>query len=156
MLRRLLGIVIGGVSYILLSWAIIFGPIVSGFFSGIAAGGGARRGFYIGLLSAALGFVALVAAMDAVGISVNNAVDALLIWVFVLANIFGCLLSALGGALGGMVAGAPAAAGNQRKQRPENIFHETAASVYVICPACGHSNGERDEYCRNCGKRILA
>jgi ribosomal protein L40E len=92
--------------------------------------------------------------MSAVGLYVNGVIEILLLWVFVLANLFGFLLSALGGALGGMIAGVPKPM-DRKKQQPENVFHEAAASVYVICPACGHSNGEKDEYCRNCGKRIL-
>lgn len=154
MLRRLLGIIVGAAAYVFLSWIIIVGPIVSGFISGLVAGGGGRRGFSTGLLSSAAGFLAIVALMNATGLAMNGLIEILLLGVFVLANLLGILLSAAGGALGGMVAGVPQPRDGRQKQ-PENIFQENPASVYVICPTCGHSNGEKDEFCKHCGKRIL-
>jgi hypothetical protein len=145
---------LGATTYVFLSWIIMIGPLISGFMSGLVAGGGGRRGFTTGLLSAIAGFIILVALMNAAGLEVKGVVAILLYWVFILTNLFGFLLSAVGGAIGAMIAGQPKSIGPKEPQQ-ENIFHERAAEVYVICPACGHSNREQDEFCKHCGTHIL-
>jgi hypothetical protein len=152
MLRRLAGIMLGATTYVFLSWIIIIGPFISGFMSGLVAGGGGRRGFTTGLFSAIAGFIIIVALMNAAGLEVNGIIAILLYWVFILTNLVGFLLSACGGALGAMIAGQPKA---NKRPKHEDIFPESPTEVYVICPACGHSNREQDESCRHCGTHIL-
>jgi hypothetical protein len=156
MLRVLSGVIAGSLLYTILNWVPIIGPLCSGFVAGWVARCGARRGFTVGILSAAIGFLAILYLAYSVNLRIVSIWDILLLWIFLVWNLAGFLFSGIGSTLGSALSepidllsklqrhGKTGAGGKGRD-----------AMVYVICPNCGFGNNEKNEYCSSCGKRFV-
>ncbi len=156
MLKRILAVTVGTLLYIVLNWIIIIGPLLSGFITGRIARCGLKRGFLIGILSAALGFGVLIYAINFANIGIGDPWNILLLWIFLLWNLVGLLFSGIGGALGSALSEPIDFSSSFRKHRKKRVSEkEPGTEVYVICPNCGFSNPEQNEYCNSCGTRLV-
>ncbi|MBN2014861.1 MAG: zinc ribbon domain-containing protein [Candidatus Altiarchaeota archaeon] len=153
MIRKILAITVGAAIYPLSFWILFLGPMMSGFVAGWIAKTKPKEGFILGVVSAFLGFLILVHALDVFNIGIITLSDVLFFWIFMLWNLFGFLLAGVGGVLGSLLS-KPVEALKETK-KPLKDFKEPAAEVYLVCPSCGHSNSEEDEYCKSCGTRLV-
>jgi hypothetical protein len=155
MFEKILAVAVGAFLYIILNWVIVIGPIISGFAAGRLARCKPKDGFFVGVLSAILGFCIIAYAMDFTAFRVNSLWDFLVSWIFLLWNLIGFLFSGVGGALGSLIAEPLGFFPGVRRHGRGSVVKESDPLVYVICPNCGFSNSERNEYCKSCGAKIV-
>lgn len=156
MLRKILAVIVGALLYILLNWIVILGSIASGFAAGWVARCSSKCGFLIGALSAALGFCVFLYVMKFTSLAVDTLLDFLLFWMFIIWNLVGFLFAGIGGILGSMLykpMGPLSKIRGSGGSRKSGI--EPKVDVYVICPNCGFSNSEENEYCKSCGTKLV-
>ncbi len=155
--KKITAIAVGSILYASLNWIIVLGPIIAGFASGwILKDKKIKNGFNTGVTSALLGFLIIIGFMDVTGIEITSFTDALVFWMFIAWNLLGFILCGIGGALASMFVEPIILFKELRKpKREETGDEEITGETYVICPACGYSNLEQDEYCRSCKTNIM-
>ena len=162
-LRIVAGTLVGSSLYVVLNWIPLLGP----FIVGLTAGRIARaRGFLVGFFSGIFGFAFLLFfVFPRWGISGN----VFLMWIMLLWNFVGIVLSGLGGSMGsaakrrsgfsyrfGSWGGKRSgpwggrASGLDGKKRTEKESIE-APDILVVCPKCGGSSPEGASNCNACG-----
>ena len=163
LLKILYGSLAGSLLYIPLMFLPLAGPLYAGIFAGKKAGTMPIAGFFIGVASAILGYLAWIYAIFPF---FNIRTDGLLsgiFWMLFLAwNIFCALLAGIGGMLGSILAYSEKMFSghnsNSRRNKPMETEElrepETRAPTFIICPGCGTSNQEDSTNCKNCGKDI--
>lgn len=155
MLRKIIAVALGTVLYPVLGWIIVLGPIMSGFAVGWIARCKPKEGFILGSVSAFLGFLLLMHALNVLDIDLITLSDVLVFWAFMLWNLFGFLLAGVGGVLGSILSKPMESVHEAGTQKKTVMVEESPAEVYVVCPACGHGNSEEDEYCKSCGTKLV-
>lgn len=156
MLRKIFAVTLGALLYAVLNLIIIIGPLISGFVTGRLARCKPKEGFIIGILSATLGFCIFVYIVNFANFRIDNLLDILIFWIFLVWNLVGFLFSGIGGALGSMLSEPISFFSNFRKPKKRKVVgKEPDAEVYVICPNCGFSNPEKNECCNSCGTKLV-
>jgi len=156
MLKKILAVTVGALLYSVLNLIIIIGPLISGFVAGWLARCRLKEGFIIGVLSATLGFCisTYIINFNFASPRIYNLLDILIFWIFLVWNLVGFLFSGIGGAIGSMLS-EPIYLFSSRKPRKKKVMEEVEAEIYVICPNCGFSNPEKNEYCNSCGTKLV-
>jgi hypothetical protein len=163
LLRIGYGMLAGSLLYIPLILIPLAGPLYAGIFAGKKARTMPLTGFFVGIASAAIGY--LFWAYAIFPFFNIRAVDLFsgIFWVLFLAwNIFCALLAGIGGVLGSILAYSEKMLSSNNINRRKNVSTdadeikdpETKPPTFVICPGCGTSNQEDSTNCKNCGKDI--
>jgi len=154
MLKKIFAVTVGALLYSVLNLIIIIGPLISGFVAGWLARCRVKEGFIIGVLSATLGFCISTYIINFANLRIDSFLNILIFWILLLWNLVGFLFSGIGGALGSMLS-EPIDLFSFRKYRGRVMEKEPDAEIYVICPNCGFSNPEKNEYCNSCGTKLV-
>jgi hypothetical protein len=163
LLRILYGSLVGSLLYILLVFLPLAGPLYAGIFAGRKARTMPITGFFVGVSSAVLGYLAWVYVIFPFFNIRTEDFIAGIFWILFLAwNIFCALLAGIGGILGSILAYSENMLSSSHNNRRKKDFVESPGKnapephvpTFVICPSCGTSNQEDSTHCKNCGKDI--
>ena len=102
-----IGIVVGFIAMVFLSYVPILGPVLAGFIAGVIAGGGALRGLATGGLSGIIGALGVCFILGALGTFNGGATGGITASgigaVLVILLLYSAPLGLVGGAIGGAI-----------------------------------------------------
>jgi MFS family permease len=162
----------GSVLYTLLLLIPVIGPLIAGITAGKISKCKPARGFYIGVTSGIIGFIFLISvAFPTWNLNLNFFVW----WIFMIWNLVAIMLTGIGSMLGSVMFATSkffsdlreplrgekegvgfGEFGEQTGESSGEQFYEPGAEVYtfLICPRCGVSNPEDNDYCDSCGASL--
>ncbi|MFH1787912.1 MAG: DUF5518 domain-containing protein [Candidatus Altiarchaeota archaeon] len=147
-------LVIGALSYVGLNWIPILGPLAAGGVVGYLRRRGPRDGFRIAAISGVFGALAVVYLFAETGVLAFNDMSAfpsfLVMWIILLWNVVGVLLTGAGGALASMFFHAHDFLERRFDGGRERPGGSQGSASFIICERCGEGVRACEDKCPHC------
>ncbi|MFH0861316.1 MAG: hypothetical protein V1921_08950 [Candidatus Altiarchaeota archaeon] len=156
MIFYLAALILGSLLYLGLNWIPIVGPLSAGFIAGRLGRATPNNSFKLGVISGAIGFVTILfmsarwGVFDTIGL--GRIFSGLMVWIVVVYNLFGILLTGVGAYVGSVFTSAKRLFRTDgRVYQPFSGLSGSDVRTYRICRECGTSSLEPEAKCANCG-----